>query len=74
MAKAQAVKSNLVVVRGFFKKLGGGQKPKPAARPQSSTMTNLKAAGSARPIAQAAAAGRQARAIALVAGGPAPCR
>jgi twitching motility protein PilJ len=58
MAKVQAVKSKSSSSSSFgdfFKKLGG-QKPKPAARPPSSTMTNIKAAGTARPIAQATAA------------------
>ena len=57
MAKAEAVKPKSSF-GDFFKKLGGSPKAKPAARPQSSTMTNLKAvsATTSQPVAKATAA------------------
>jgi twitching motility protein PilJ len=65
MAKVQAVKSKSSF-GDFFKKLGGGASPKakPAGRPPSSTMTNLKAQGAAG-SQQAKAAAAQAAAAKL---------
>src|SRR6186713_1020098 len=66
MAKVQAVKSKSSF-GDFLRKLGGGGSPKakPAGRPPSSTMTNLKAQGAAGSQQAMKAAAAQAAAAKL---------